>query len=242
MTLPRNDPRLPEILRKVRAMAHSISRRLPSNVSLDDLISAGNLGVATAAARHGGADAGVFQAYALMHARGAIFDELRRLDPMTRTGRMQARKATAAIRNLRGKLGREPEEDEVAKEMGVDTEKYRRLKGRQAATTLSADTCGGSTDRDAVVLVDESLSVEDAIDEHRRERSLKSFLSEQMERLPERHAKTVTLSFEEGQTLGTIAQSLGVSEARVCQIRKAALKMMRKACAVNDIMAPHEVA
>lgn len=222
-TVSRNDPRIAPLLGRVRRMARAIARSLPSCVQLDDLIAAGNLGVATARTRYTGDPSG-FEHFAIVHARGAMIDELRRLDTMSRTGRADARRAQAIAQKLSRELGRTAEDDEVAAAMGVEVDAYRQLVVQRRVTRVDA------IDHDRID--SEAVPADEAIDARRERRRL----SAQLASLPDRHATVIELSFIKGETLQAIATTLGVSIARAHQIREAALVKLREAC-VRDVHA-----
>jgi RNA polymerase sigma factor for flagellar operon FliA len=223
-SVARTDYRIPKLLERVRRMACSMARSLPSSVQVEDLIAAGNLGVAAALARFTG-DPDTFDAFALTHARGAMLDELRRLDTMSRPGRRQARRVAAAARKLTSRLGRPPEDAEVAADLGMDLSQYRDVL-LQSSTTM-IDAAAFERIEDGGVPADQQL---DARRTRRR-------ISSEIARLPERHAAVIALSFEHDQTLQSIAATLGVSVARAHQIRHAALDKLRRSCAATDLAA-----
>lgn len=225
----KNDPWLVKLLERVRRMACALGRRLPSSVQLDDLIAAGNLGVATALAHHKGAPQSV-DAYAMAHARGAMIDELRRVDRMSRAGRRNARRAHAAALALSSELGRAPEEAEIAAALEMDVSAYRELVRQMASVAVEAETRDGRGNEGEIVVPDEFAPMEERIDTERARR----FVASQIAGLPPRHAAVITLSFEEERTLRSIAEELGVSTARAGQLRQAAIERLRRAYVAND--------
>jgi RNA polymerase sigma factor for flagellar operon FliA len=224
-TVSNDDPRLSVILERVRRLAHGVARRVPRHVQVDDLVSAGNLGVAVAMARYPGDDSGLFEAYALAHARGAILDELRRHDHVSRRYRAKAREMQRAERRLSIRLGRRPDDAEIAEEMGIQVDDYVALQRLVAPTLTRLDDEAG----------EDVAPHEPSADEALHARRVREFLSEEVGRLPERQSAVVALSFGEEQTLATIATAFGVTEGRVCQLRKAALEKLRAACVANDV-------
>jgi RNA polymerase sigma factor for flagellar operon FliA len=210
------DPRIPKVLDRVRRMARSMARSLPANVQLEDMVAAGNMGVATALARFNGPPE-TFEAFAMKHARGAMLDDLRRLDTMSRLGRRQARRATATAAKLASRLGRPPEETEVAAELQMGLAAYRDLVLMRSTILIE----GGFERLDAG-----TVPADQQVDARRAERRL----STEIGRLPERHAIVLSLSFEHDETLQSIAKTLGVSVARAHQIRVTALDRLRRCC------------
>jgi RNA polymerase sigma factor for flagellar operon FliA len=235
MSMPNRDPRLPNLLSKVRAVALAIGRLTPGDRGADDLISAGYLGVAQAMSRQQGEPTGGFEAYCLAHARGAILDELRRRDIVGRRDRRRVRQAAVATRVLRNRLGREPDEGEIAAEMKLDLARYRLLRERVAYAAVG----GGSFETDcpcADMLCDERESAEQVMEKGQRSAVVARFLHQAKPFLSTRQAETIELSFVAEQPSVSIARRLGVSEARVSQLRKTALARLREMGSANDAL------
>jgi|CZKU01.1.fsa_nt_gi RNA polymerase sigma factor for flagellar operon FliA len=217
-TVSRNDPRLSRLLEQVRRIARAIARSLPPSVQLDDLVAAGNLGLATAIARFTG-DPAAFEPFAIVHARGAMLDELRRLDTMSRLGRLRAHRALSASRRLTMRLGRNPDDAEIAAELGIELEAYHDVVLQRAATNvdiLDHDRLEGS-----------DTPADEEIDARRARRRVSDVVAQ----LPTRHATVIALSFAQDETLGSIAKNLGVSVARAHQIRADAIQKLRRSYA-----------
>jgi RNA polymerase sigma factor FliA len=215
------DPQILRVLDRVRRMARSMARSLPANVQLEDMVAAGNMGVATALARFKG-DPETFEAFAMKHARGAMLDDLRRLDTMSRLGRRQARRAAVTAMKLASRFGRAPEETEVAEEMQMNLDAYRELVLMRSTTLVE----GGFDRVDAG-----TVPADEQVDARRTER----LLSSEIRRMPERHAIVLSLSFEHDETLQSIAQTLRISVARAHQIRVTALERLRRCCVVKKL-------
>jgi RNA polymerase sigma factor for flagellar operon FliA len=230
MTLTSRDPRLLNVLAKVRAMAMAIGRLTDGGSYSEELVAAGYLGVATALSRQQGELSAAFEGYCLMHARGAVFDELRRRDTMGRADRRRVRQVAKAMRVLRNRLGREPEEHEVASEMNVCLKTYRHLREQMEYRAVGVGAPGDET------LRDESDSAEQVLQKAERAAILKRFLQEAKTRLSARQAETIELSFQEENSSAVVARTLGLSEGRISQLRKVALGRLHEMGCANDAL------
>jgi RNA polymerase sigma factor for flagellar operon FliA len=192
----------------VRRIAMRTVRRLPREISLDDIVGAGWVGLVEALPRAAG----------MPRVRGAILDYLRSLDPLTRKLRGASRHIEETIRTLTGRLGRSPEEAEIAAGLGLAVEPYRELLGQIAET-------------DAVHLELTELTgahaQEAAPDALVSQRQMVDRLADGIGKLPEKLRVVVGLYYQEECTLREIGQILGVTESRVCQIHSEAIHRLR---------------
>src|SRR5207247_2559566 len=126
----------------VRRLAHQMIAKLPANVEIDDLIQVGMIGLTDALSRFDAQQGVQFETFATQRIRGAMLDELRGADWMSRGTRKQQRSIESAVRTLEQKLGRAPHESEIAKEMGVSLAEYQELLARCAArSSCTWKTC-----------------------------------------------------------------------------------------------------
>src|SRR6476659_8507816 len=109
----------------VRPLAHQMIAKLPANVEIDDLIQVGMIGLHDAMSRFDSEQGVQFETFATQRIRGAMLDELRGSDWMSRGSRKQQREIEAAVHRLEQKLGRAPQESEIAKEMGLALGDYQ---------------------------------------------------------------------------------------------------------------------
>lgn len=194
----------------VRRTAFRMARRLPPNVEVDDLIGAGTEGLLKAIDNYDPSRGDRFEAYAESRIRGAILDELRSADSMTRYGRQRANDVARVIRSLESKLGRAPADDEVADKLGLKLEEYHSLLGELARGPALARL--GETDPDDV----ESNSVDpfDACDDA----EMRKRLIVELGGLPDRMQQLLALYYQHECTQAEIGKILGVTESRVCQM------------------------
>jgi RNA polymerase sigma factor for flagellar operon FliA len=211
----------------VKYAAAWVAGRLPRHLGLDDLYAAGLVGF-LAAVEDYDPDRGVaFSGYATPRIRGAIFDELRRLDCVPRRVRRRLRDLQRAVATLTQRLDRDPTEEEIARHLQIDVDEYRRLLGEGLTLTsldALADDARGSTHADALedTTVSNPLSRLEANDVRRR-------LGQLIDRLPPRDRQVLALYYYEELTMHEIGRVLGVTESRVSQIHSAALVRLRVA-------------
>ena len=114
----------------VRRLAHQMIAKLPANVEIDDLIQVGMIGLTDALSRFDAAQGVQFETFATQRIRGAMLDELRGSDYLSRGTRKQQRSIEQAVAKLEQQFGRAPVESEIAKEMGVSLTEYQELLGK----------------------------------------------------------------------------------------------------------------
>jgi RNA polymerase sigma factor for flagellar operon FliA len=215
--------RLKGILEHVRRMALGLSARVPRSIELEDLIGAGNLGVADALARYPGEESGCLEAFCMARARGAMLDELRSRDCLPRGVRKRVRRVEQASRRLTQKLGRKPELVELAVSAGMSAEQAEKLLTVAAANDnlpLSA-----TDDREAGQILEDASESPEAL---LQARSAHAHLLKSLSALPPRHKAVLRMSFQEEMPLHRIGSVLGVTESRVSQIRSEALRLLRE--------------
>jgi len=211
----------------VKYSAVRIARRLPHHLGLDDLYSAGLFGF-LAAIEDFDVDRGVeFAAYATRRIRGAIFDELRRLDWVPRAVRRKVREAERAMDVLGTRLGRQPTDEEIAIELGITIEEYHRtLSDGMAVLSLDAAPPG----EDSVAPLDtleDSRSPNPLLATATKER--RQILSRLIETLPEKQRQVLALYYAEELTMREVGDVLGVTESRVSQLHSSAILRLRAA-------------
>jgi RNA polymerase sigma factor for flagellar operon FliA len=217
------DQLLLEHLPLVKAIACSLSQRLPAYVEMDDLIQAGILGLFAAAERYDAKKAVPFQLYAKHRIRGAILDSLRALDSTSRDMRRHQKRADAAAQELAGVLGRSPTEGEISEKLGMSLDRWRKLN-LNVVRFESLSTFSRSNDFEGPRTRDFPCSVDSYPDAALIREELQAKLAEAVKTLPERYQFVVSMYFEEGMTMKEIGKTMGINESRVSQIRTRALK------------------
>jgi RNA polymerase sigma factor FliA len=213
----------------VKYVAGRLGSGLPAHVDDEDLASYGLLGLIGAIERFDPTREVKFETYALGRIKGAIIDELRSLDWVPRSVRSRARQIERTIGELEAKLGRAPNDDEIAGKLGVSQEELNDDLFQISRTSIAAldelwTVSGGG---DQVSLID---TIEDtagpspttALDET----ELREAMADAIAGLPEREKIVITLYYYEELTLREIGEVLGVTESRVSQLHtKAVLRL-----------------
>jgi RNA polymerase sigma factor for flagellar operon FliA len=207
----------------VRRTAMRLARRVPASITVADLVGYGWVGLMEAYQRSAtNMPEEEFEAYALYRVRGAMLDYLRSLDPATRDLRRASRRVAHAIRDLSQRLGREPEEEEIAEAMGLQLRVYRELLEKIAA--------GGMARLELLDLDDVELeSPGEPIDDAVTKRRLADAVVTAMDTLPAKLLQVLALYYQEGCTLRQIGAVLGVGESRVSQLHSEAIHRLRAA-------------
>ncbi|MFP5206352.1 MAG: FliA/WhiG family RNA polymerase sigma factor, partial [Acidobacteriota bacterium] len=209
--------------------------RLPQHVEIEDLISAGIVGLMDAFAKFDPAKKVQFRSYAQFRIRGAILDSLRTLDWSPRELRRKGRAVEEAIRVLTARLGRAPGESEVAGEMGLDLDEYQQLLGDLKGLeigTLHIEHNEDSGEEELAYVP--GRPEEDPLFRCLRG-ELEDRLTEAITHLPERERLVMTLYYYEEMTMREIGLALGVVESRVSQVHASAVVHLR--AALKDLAA-----
>jgi len=225
------DRLLLEHLPTVRYLARRIHERLPQHVELDDLVSAGVVGLIDAFSKFDHTKQVQFKSYAQFRIRGAILDSLRTLDWSPRELRRKGRAVEEAIRSVTHKLGRAPSEPEIAREMELELNQYQQLLGELKGLEIGSLHMERTEDSG-----DEELSyIPGSPDEDPLFRCLqgemKQRLADAIEELPEKERMVLTLYYYEELTMKEIGLTRGVVESRVSQIHSSAVVRLRAALA-----------
>ena len=120
----------------VRRLAHHMIAKLPPNIELDDLIQVGMIGLTEALSRYEAAQGVQFETFATQRIRGAMLDELREGDWMSRSSRKSQKDIEKAVQRVEQRLGRSPLESEIAAEMDMTLVDYQSLLGKVRGTQL----------------------------------------------------------------------------------------------------------
>jgi len=213
----------------VAAVLGRLSMTLPEHVSHDDLYSAGLVGLLQTLRNYDPTCGSSFETYARIRIRGAMLDELRRMDWVPRTIHEKARKIQETMGRLEQKLGRAPTEAQMAKALGLSVPQYNELLDEvRPATFVCLDAAGSSDDGDTGSLYEviADTSEENPV-EQVSQRELKKVIFERLKELPEIQRKVLALYYVEDLHLREIAEVFGLTESRICQIHSQAILAIR---------------
>lgn len=208
----------------VKRIAHHFAAPLPDGIDIDDLVQAGMIGLLQASGNFDATKGSSFDTFAGIRIRGAMLDEVRRLDWTPRSVHQKHRRVAEVVREIECETGRAAETQEIIKRLGLPAEEYHAILADRASCrlfsldeTLDEPTHGRELPTAHGATPDEELSAN----------QLSERLAEAIERLPEREQLVLSLYYERELNLKEIGAVLGVSESRVCQIHGRALIRLR---------------
>ena len=215
-----------EHLPQVRLIARRIQERLPDNISLEDLVSTGVIGLISAIDHFDPRHNVKLKTYAEYKIRGAILDSLRGLDWAPRQKRRKAKHIESAIAVAEQRLQRSPTEEEIAQTLGISLDEYREwLVEIRGLNIASLEYAGGDQGRDLLhYLPDESENLPSTLLERAE---LERLLAEGVERIPPIERTVLSLYYHEELTLREIAQVVNLHESRISQLKSQAILRLR---------------
>jgi RNA polymerase sigma factor for flagellar operon FliA len=217
----------------VRRLALQLIAKLPANVDLNDLIQAGMIGLLDASTRYQDDQGAKFETYAVQRIRGAMLDELRANDWVSRGLRQSSRNVAKAIQSQEQKRGRHPTESEIAAELSLPLQGYQSLlqeiQGCQLVyfedfnrsendNTFIDQQCGSQHEGEGQT--DDPLA-------RLLESGLRQRLIEAIGAVPERERLLLSLYYEEELNLREIGAVMEVSESRACQLHSQVISRLR---------------
>lgn len=209
----------------VKNIAERMAMRLPPNICKEELMAPGIMGLFDAIEKFDSSRQIKFQTYATLRIKGAILDELRKMDLISRSIRKNIHRIEIAMRSLELKLGREPEDFEIAGEMGVDIDSYYKMTMQaQGSGLLSLDEImpDGTTPKLCRQVSDtpspfDKLTIKES----------KKIISEALSKLSKKEQLVMSLYYYEELTLKEIAEVLNLTESRICQIHSQIIIKLR---------------
>ncbi len=211
----------------VRIVVERMRAQVPSFVTKDDMTSAAMMGLMDAATRFDPSRGIMFKTFAERRMRGAIYDEMRKMDWFSRSLREKQGRISKTIHTVEQRLGREASEEEIAAELGMSLDDYRHMLnqvchlGCVSLNETLDSTEDGSNFLD--MLADDSPSVQQQI-EHSE---LAQTIAAQLEKLTEKERLVISLYYYEELTQKEIAEVLGLTEGRISQLHSQALVKLK---------------
>lgn len=210
----------------VKIVAGRLSMYLGYNVEYDDLVGYGVFGLIDAIDKFDYGKGIKFETYASLRIRGAVLDQIRKMDWIPRSLRQKQKKIDAAMSKLELELGRPATDEELAKEIGISEDELLNWQGQANVTNVISldefvDTSGEKNVESVGVNTFETP--EEVIEKD----ELKKLLAESLETLTDREKKVILLYYYEELTLKEISLVLEVSESRVSQLHTRALQKMK---------------
>jgi len=223
-----------EVIKKyspmIKYVANRIAMRLPPHIEVDDLISVGVLGLMDAISKYDSSRGAKFKTYAEFRVRGAILDELRSMDWVPRSIRQKASQVDKVVVALQSKLRRQPEDEEVAKEMGLTLDQFHNtLNETKSIPIFSLEDLGIAKESGEQQSLLDCLAGKADADPQTQIRlvELKEIIAKAIDALPEKERLMVSLYYYEELTMKEIGAVLDITESRVSQIHSKAVYRLR---------------
>lgn len=210
----------------VKLVAGRLSMYLGYNVEYEDLVSYGIFGLIDAIDKFDYTKAVKFETYASLRIRGAILDQIRKMDWIPRTIRQRQKQIDAVMRQVESEKGRTATDEEIALGLGITDEEYADWQSKMKITnivSLNEFIEQGSEIPNAPTTSRHFIMPEEAIEQE----ELKRMLIEALEMLTEKEKRVIQLYYFEELTLKEISQVLEVTESRISQLHTKALQKMK---------------
>ncbi len=213
----------------VRNVVDRLKLTLPAHVDADDLYSVGVTGLIAAVHRYNPEQQHTFAAYATTRVRGAVLDELRRLDWFPRRARAKARKIKTAISELEQRLGRAPTDEEIRAQLGLSAKDYNHwmVEVRPISFVAIDDTSeteeGGGASRHEMIADEQAVPVQLSMENE----ELGQLVAQKIKELPDIQRRVLAMYYHENMRLAEIAAVFNLTESRICQIHSRAILGLR---------------
>ncbi len=211
----------------VKVVAGKLSMYLGNNVEYDDLVSFGVFGLIDAIDKFDLAKEVKFETYASVRIRGAILDQIRKMDWIPRTIRQKQRKIDEATKAIEGRTGKTATDEQVAKELGITSDEYLGWQSQLKVTNVVSLNEFMEQGDEPVMDAKRNTHFSQPEESVARD-ELKKVLGEALDLLTEKEKKVILLYYYEDMTLKEISHILEVSESRVSQLHTKALAKMKK--------------
>ncbi len=211
----------------VKIVAGRLSMYLGGNVEFDDLVGYGVFGLIDAIDKFNSAKEVKFETYASLRIRGAILDQIRKMDWIPRTVRQKQKKIDTAIKTIEERTGRAAESADIARELGIDEDEYYSWESQLKVTnviSLNEFIEQGNEPKEMTSSTSRFRSPEQVIEED----ELKAQLEQAMQMLTDKERKVILLYYYDDMTLKEISNVFEVSESRISQLHTKALQKIKK--------------
>ena len=218
-----------DLLPCIKFAAYRLSWRLPPQLTTDDLISVGLIGLMDAFKKFKEGKA-KFKTYAELRIKGAMLDELRATDWISRSVKEKLRAIDNAATKLKRELNRKPDDDEIADELKMPlTEYYKTIQYANSAVPISMEGLSSATSSDGSLNILDCIPDPGSIDPLNvlEEQDTKKNLAKMIDRLSEKEKYVVSLYYFDELTMKETGMALNITESRVCQIHRQALKKLK---------------
>jgi RNA polymerase sigma factor FliA len=204
----------------VRNVVDRIKLNVPAHVDADDLYSVGITGLLAAVKKFNPAQTNTFGSYAAMRIRGAILDELRRMDWCPRRARARSRKLKTAINEVEQKVGRVATDEEVSAALGLNPREYAKwVEEAKPVTFIAIDQTSDGAEGPGASLHELLADDTDVTGRDNLEKAeLVQILTERIAELPDVPRKVLAMYYFENLRLAEIAAVFDLTESRICQI------------------------
>ncbi len=227
-TGPERDALMLENVRLVKIIAHHIAVHLPPHIDVNDLMSAGSIGLLEAIDKFDASRGIKFKTYASIRIRGAIMDELRGMDWMTRSMREKSNMLKRAFGEIERKTGGPASETDVAGFLGISVEDLRTLLGKVSSCSLvniEDLTSDNEHKLDLLECIEDPKGADPMA--FARFSELKTTLADMVERLPDKEKLIVSLYYFDELTMKEIGRVMEITESRVCQLHSQAMHRLK---------------
>ncbi|MFP4459150.1 MAG: sigma-70 family RNA polymerase sigma factor [Candidatus Zixiibacteriota bacterium] len=216
----------------VKYIARYMANILPDMIFYNDIYGAGIVGLMEAVDNFDPKLGVKFKSYATPRIRGAVLDEIRSLDMVSRSLRQYERTIKNATRKLTGELGRKPNDNEIANETEIPVEKVQKLKNKVYSSFMleiekpmkDSESDGSFTLSDLLEAPEEQSSPEYQLQKSQMRKALVNAINN----IGERYRLILALYYYEELTQKEIGSLLSVSESRVCQLHNQAISKVKK--------------
>ncbi len=211
----------------VKVVAGRLSMYLGYNVEYDDLVGYGIFGLIDAIDKFDYLKEVKFETYASLRIRGAILDQIRKMDWIPRTIRQKQKKIDAVMKAIEAEKGRNATDEEIAEGLGISTEEYTDWQSQMKITNIVS--LNEYLEQGSEVSVEYNHAAKfDTPEEVLEKDELKQILGEALELLTEKERKVIVLYYYEELTLKEISSILEVSESRISQLHTKGLQKMKQ--------------